>query len=365
MRILHVSTIIEWRGGDSQMLTTYNILKDYQDIDQYILCPTGSVLESKCLDQKIPHYTASRNSKFSIAFIKQLIRVVKKEKIDILHVHDSNAFSLSLLALKFLKNVKFVYSRKRNNRIKKNYFKNLKYNNNRIERIVCVSKAVKEVLLPVVKKPDKIDVIYDGIDITKYNPKKTREILKADYNIPEETKVIGNVAGLTRQKDLFTFLKAAKEIQSNFKGDIKFLIVGQGPLEEELKAYANKLGIDKDIIFTGFRSDVPKILPEFDLFMISSETEGLPLSVMEAFACKVPVVATAAGGTGEAVIHETTGMISPVKNSEMLASNALKILENMELKEKVIKNGYELVHEKFTLEVMQKAYYNFYKSLSS
>lgn len=345
------------------MLTTYNILKDFSDIDQLILCPSGSVLESKCIDLNIPHYTAERKSKFSLAFIKQLINVVRNDNVDVLHVHDSNAFSLSMLALKFLKDVKFVYSRKRNNRIKKNYFKNLKYNNKRINSIVCVSNAVKEVLLPVVEKPEKIKVIYDGIDVSKFNPKKSREILEKDYDISPDTTIIGNIAGLTKQKDLFTFIEAAKEIKSSHHGKIKFLIVGQGPLEKELKDFRDDLGLQEDVIFTGFRKDVPEILPEFDLFMISSETEGLPLSIMEAFACKVPVVATAAGGTGEAIENKITGMISPVKDAAALAKNVLLTLNDPELKNSMIENAYELVHQKFTLEVMQKEYYEFYKNL--
>ncbi|MFZ0490670.1 MAG: glycosyltransferase [Salegentibacter sp.] len=363
MKILHVSTIIEWRGGDSQMLTTFNILKGFADIEQVILCPSGSVLESKCKEAGIPHYSASRKSKFSVPFIQQLINVVKEEKVDVLHVHDSNSFSLSLVALKFLRDVKFVYSRKRNNHIKKNYFKNLKYNNDRINRIVCVSDAVRNVLLPVVKNPEKIEVIYDGIDVAKFGPKSSREIIEKDFNITPDTFVIGNIAGLTKQKDLKTFLDAAKKIKEKHPGKLKFLILGKGPLEEEIKAYTAQISMEDDVIFTGFRSDVAEILPELDLFLNSSETEGLPLSIMEAFACKVPVAATAAGGTGEAIQNKITGMISPVKEPEELANNALLLIQNEELKKEIIENAYNLVHKKFTLDVMQKEYAEFYRSL--
>ena len=71
MNILHISTINEWRGGDAQMLTTYNLLKDKTDLKQYILCPTGSVLAEKCEAQAIPYFTASRQSKFSFPFLRQ------------------------------------------------------------------------------------------------------------------------------------------------------------------------------------------------------------------------------------------------------------------------------------------------------
>ncbi len=363
MKILHVSTIIEWRGGDNQMLTTYSILKPHLDLQQFIFCPETSVLQQKCIELSIPHFTASRNSRYSIAFIKKLYKILKEQQIEVLHVHDSKAFSMSLLLIKFFPKLKLVYSRKRNNKVHKNFFKVLKYNHHRIDRIVCVSQAVKNVLKPVLKSENKVQVIYDGIDVKNFSHSLDSGILRSDYNIPKDAFIIGNIASLTSQKDLFTFLDAAKIILAETKNELKFLIVGQGPLEKELKAYAKELGVQKDIIFTGFRTDIPKILPELDLFLLSSETEGLPLSIMEAFACKVPVVATAAGGTGEAISNGNTGMISPIKDPNKLAANTLKIINDPELRNKVIANAFELVNSKFTLDVMEQNYYKFYKNL--
>ncbi|CAN5212857.1 glycosyltransferase family 4 protein [soil metagenome] len=362
MRILHVSTIREWRGGDNQMLTTYNILKGHPELSQVILCPENSVLLQKCKDEGIPVYSAPKNSKFSLVFLKTIIRVIKKENIDVLHVHDSTALTLSLLALRFLSKVKLVYSRKRNNRIKSNFFKKLKYNNPRITRIVCVSQAVKDVLLPVLKNPEKAIVIYDGIDVNKFANPTTTPNLRREYRLKPDSILIGNIAGLTRQKDLFTFLDAAEIILKDNE-DINFVIVGEGPLGDELKDHAIKLGISDRVFFAGFRKEIPSILAEFDIFLISSETEGLPLSVMEAFAAKVPVVATNAGGTGEAVKHGITGMISPTKEAGELAINTKELLQNPTLRASIIENAFELVQENFTLQVMEKEYLAFYKSL--
>src|SRR5690606_23345232 len=133
----------------------------------------------------------------------------------------------------------------------------------------------------------------------------------------------------------------------------------------ELKDYAIKLGISDRIFFAGFRSEIPSILAQFDIFLLSSETEGLPLSVMEAFAAKVPVVATNAGGTGEAVINRNTGMISPVKDADALAANVLEVLNDPALAEKMKQNAFQLVNAKFTLEVMEREYYAFYRSIET
>jgi glycosyltransferase involved in cell wall biosynthesis len=365
MKILHISTIVEWRGGDKQLLTTYEILKSEKDIEHFILCPEGSVLAGKCKEMSIPYFTAPRNSKFSIPILKKIIKVVKAENIDVIHVHDSTALSLTLLAIKFLPGVKLVYSRKRNNIVKNNFVKKLKYNSNRINHIICVSQAVKDVLIPVLTKPEKAQVIYDGIDVDEISRHPGSNLLREQYNIDKETLIIGNIAGLTRQKDLFTFIDAANSILKQSKVKMKFFIVGEGILENDLKEYSKSLNLSENIIFTGFRNDVNKILPEFDIFLISSETEGLPLSILEAFACKVPVVATAAGGTGEAVKNGVTGMISPIKDGNALAENVMEVLDNPEMAEILKKNAFQLVNEKFTLEVMKREYYKFYKSLET
>jgi len=363
MKILHISTIREWRGGDNQMLTTYNILKDHRELSQIILCPEDSVLFQKCKKGKIPVFSAPRKSKFSLAFLKTIIKVVKEENVDVIHVHDSTALTLSLFSLKFLPKVKLVYSRKRNNKVKSNYFKKLKYNNPRITKILCVSQAVKEVLLPVLKDPNKAVVIYDGIDVNKFSNPTISTNLRSEFRLKPECILIGNIAGLTRQKDLFTFLDAAELILKDNKEDINFVLVGEGPLEGELKDYAIKLGISDRVFFAGFRREIPSILAQFDIFLLSSETEGLPLSVMEAFAAKIPVVATNAGGTGEAVKQGITGMISPVREAAPLARNVKELIQNPALKSLIVSNAFKLVHQKFTLEVMEKEYAAFYKSL--
>lgn len=365
MKILHISTILEWRGGDKQLITTINILKGYKDLEHYVLCAEGSVLAQKCKAENISYYTASRKTKFSLPFLKKIIEVVKKEKIDTIHVHDSNALSLATIAVKFLPKVQLVYSRKRDNRIKNNFLKRIKYNNPRITSILCNSQAVKNVMVPILNNPEEVKVIYDGVNVkesAKHNPS---QILRNEFNIDADTLIIGNFAGLTRQKDIFTFLNAARLILDHSDRKIKFIIVGEGPLEAELKEYSSSICINSEVIFPGFRNDFHNILPELDIFMLSSQTEGIPLSVLEAFACRVPVVATAAGGTGEVVKNRITGMLSPVKDAAALAANALEVINNNALTERLKKNAFELASDKFTLEVMEQEYYNYYRNLNS
>jgi L-malate glycosyltransferase len=363
MNILHIATIKEWRGGDSQLLNTYSLLESVPDVKQTILCPTGSVLSEKCQARQINHYTAAVNSGLSIPFVKKIRKVVRDEQIDIVHVHDSSAFSMVLLVINFFPNVKLVYSRKRNNRIANNFFKRVKYNHKRVNKIVCVSNAVRDVFDGVVKDMNKVVTIYDSIDVNFFASQKNTHRLKNEHKLPDDTILVGNIAGLTPQKDLFTFIDTADAILQKTDKNIKFVIIGEGELKSELIAYSNNKKIGEHIIFTGFRNDVHEILPELEVLLMTSVEEGLPLTIFEAFAAKTPVVTTRAGGTAEAVIHDKTGYLAEVKATDDLANGVLRIIGDDAYKEQISKNASELVVEQFNLDRMRNDYHNLYRGL--
>jgi L-malate glycosyltransferase len=107
--------------------------------------------------------------------------------------------------------------------------------------------------------------------------------------------------------------------------------------------------MQKDILFLGFRQDIPEILPELDAFLITSETEGLGTTILDAFACRVPVVATAGGGIPEIVKHNQTGMLAAVSDPDTLATHVLNVLTIDTLKHRLITNATAFLKE-FTKE---------------
>lgn len=363
MNILHINTTTEWRGGDMQMLTTYKLLKDHNDITQFIFCPLNSKISQELTAQHVPHETIDQKYKISFRYFKKILQIAKTKNIHILHAHDSYALTIATAVSFFCTNIKVVYSRKRNNKIKNNIIKKIKFNAKSIAKIVCVSAAVKEVLDPILKDKNKATVIYDGIDIGRFAAQANENILRNEFCLDGNTIIIGNIAALTPQKDLITFIDAAEVIIKRSNKKIIFFIVGDGDLKNTLVEYTKTKEINSYFIFTGFRDDIPKILPEFNILLMSSETEGLPLVIFEAFACKVPVVSTNAGGIGEAVIHKKTGMISPIKQAMPLADNILQLINDENLRDQIIQNALSLVSERFTLEIMSENYYQLYKNL--
>ena len=366
MKILNVTTIREWRGGDNQMYTIFKLLQDKKDIPQFILCPENSVLAQKCKADGISCYTYDRTRMKLVHATQEIIKICKEQKIDIIHVHDSSALNAALLSLLFLpKSVRILLSRKRNNPIKEKFLNKFKYSHKRIVKIVSVSKAVEAIFKNIVPDKERLVTIYDAVDVAKFAGKTSKNLLHEEYNLPPETKIVGNIAGLTDQKDIYTFIATAKKILQGKPASllVKFVVIGDGPLKEELLAYIKSEQLQDAIIFTGFKDNVMDLLPEFDVFLMTSISEGLPLTIYEAFASKIPVVTTNAGGIAEVVIEGETGFITELKDAKGLSEKVLKILLDSEISQKITSNAFELVKKNHDLEVMKKNYYEFYKTL--
>ncbi|HUH34698.1 MAG TPA: glycosyltransferase family 4 protein [Moheibacter sp.] len=364
MNILNITTITGLRGGDIQMHTVYQLLKSYPDLNQFILCPEDSDLYK--MNGKIDSHFIPYNKKNKIfSAIQPIIKTVKEKKIDIVHIHDSSALSAVLLAaLFFPANVKIILSRKRDKPIKKNFLGKIKYGNKKIVKIVCVSNAVAAIFKFVVKDQSKITTIYDGIDVQKFTKNQSKNLIHQALGLSNDTKIVGNVAALEKQKDILTFVAAAAYVKE--KGtfpNVKFVVIGEGKERAKIEAYIQERKLENDVFLLGFKKNVHELLPEFNVFMMSSISEGLPLTIYEAFACQIPVISTKAGGVPEAVIDRFSGLTSEIKDFESLGEKLIEILTNESLKQTMVKNAFQLVQEKFDLPVLRENYYQLYKTL--
>jgi glycosyltransferase involved in cell wall biosynthesis len=148
----------------------------------------------------------------------------------------------------------------------------------------------------------------------------------------------------------------------NYDQKVKFFVIGQGELENEIKEYVKKLKLEKYFIFTGFLKNIEEVLPSLDIFFISSKTEGLGTSVIDAFAAKVPVVGTKAGGIPELVKNLDTGLLAEVKDYKSLAENLFQLKKDDKLRDQLIENAY--VHSlQFNTKVMAEKYLNLYQEI--
>jgi glycosyltransferase involved in cell wall biosynthesis len=335
MRVVHLSAEKSWRGGEQQLAYLITEL-NHLGCKQLVVCKTNSAFENYCKSNDISYVSLPFKTQFDIYSSIKIKSIAKNFKAEIIHAHSSHAHSLAVWSYYLGNKTKIILSRKVDFAISNNLLSKIKYNCNGIKKIICVSIAVQKILIKSLKDPKITTVVYDGIDLNKFGDKGTH-ILRKEFAIGNDKLIIASTAALADHKDYPTFIKmiiALSEFQN-----LQFFIIGTGPLTNQLKQKVIELKLNEKIIFTGFRNDLDKILPDIDVFVLCSKTEGLGSSILDAFACGIPVVATAAGGIPELIIDNENGILVPIGNAELLAKSIAMILQNYTLKEKLIING--------------------------
>jgi glycosyltransferase involved in cell wall biosynthesis len=220
------------------------------------------------------------------------------------------------------------------------------------ERVIALSEAARRVEIERGgAAPDKITVIYNGIDIGLYPPVTPR--MRADARsrlaLPPAAALIGTVARLHPSKGVDDFVRAAARVLVRLPG-ARFVVVGDGGERTALDRLADELGIADKVHFVGERSDVRLLLAGLDLFVLASREEGLGTALLEAMAAGVPVVATSVGGIVEVVEHSVSGILAPPGDVDRLADSIVTMLDDRELADRLSKNGRQRIAEKFSIE---------------
>jgi glycosyltransferase involved in cell wall biosynthesis len=350
MKILHLTTATTWRGGEQQMAYLASCLALFGH-EQLVLCPAGSAVEARMKELSIPCHTYTKRGNIDFAFARKLSRLASEEQVSLIHLHESRAHTLGFLsALLFGNKVPMVVHRRVAFPVSNNIFSKLKYNHSSVSRIICISDKVKEITAPSIRNKNKLVTIYSGVDLARFKDKLPTGILHREYDIEAKVKIIGNIAALTSEKDFYTFIDTA-EILLSKRNDLVFMIIGDGPLSQDLQAYINERSLQGKVILTGRHNDVPDILPELSVLLVTSLAEGLNTTILDAFACKVPVVATETGGIPEIVHHRETGLLAAIKNSGMLAEMTSLLLEDVVLRKRLVENAFQNL-SRFSVEEM-------------
>ena len=224
---------------------------------------------------------------------------------------------------------------------------------------IAVSEEVQHSIIKHrITRRNKLLVIRNGVDLNCGStgggqPDKTREVL----GIPANHKVVGNVAHIRPEKGHDYLMRAAKIVLDRYP-DVTFVIVGRENMNGEigrLEELAAGLGIRKRVIFTGFRQDVSNIMCIFDLFVLSSLYEGLPLALLEAMSMGKPAVAPQVGGIPEVIKDGQNGLLVQPRNPEELAEKILQLLQDHVLRSKMSQNAAQVVRERFSIQEMVRS----------
>jgi glycosyltransferase involved in cell wall biosynthesis len=225
----------------------------------------------------------------------------------------------------------------------------------RCDLVVFNSNGEKDNFKKILRiSPKKSEIIATGIPIRKFSNKLNT---KKSFGIPQKTEVIGFIGRFVKIKGIDYLIKAASLIKNS---NVQFMLVGDGPQKEHIFNLVKNLKLEKNFIFTGFRHDIENVLSAIDIFVISSISEGLPTSLLEAMAsCKACVVTD----IGLPIRDKETGMVVPPKNPERLAQTLETLIADPNLQKRLGHRAQKYVRETCTLEKVAKRHIEIFTNL--
>jgi glycosyltransferase involved in cell wall biosynthesis len=229
-----------------------------------------------------------------------------------------------------------------------------------VDRIVAVSSNLRDILIERIGAPTKkLEVLINGIATDLFDRRPKSQALIDEFGIDKNTKIIGTVARLDAIKDQMTMIKAVELLLADGL-DCRLFLVGDGPEREQLTAYIHQQQLEKKVTITGTRTDVPDFLNLFDLFVLSSLSEGTSISLLEAMASGVPPVVTRVGGNPAVVTDGTDGLVIDPGDPRRLADAMGKILQDPDLGRRFSDSSIAKVRRDYSIHRMVRSYSEIY-----
>lgn len=364
MRVLHIDTEMTWRGGQNQTRLLIEGLLN-QSFDVYLAAPRDSAM-AHAMQGRIPVLELDLRSGFDWRAGKQIGKFCRSELIDLMDAQSGKAHNLALIAKRYAKDTRLIIHRRVDYRPSGHIFNKLKYCTKKVDRYVAISDAIGRILVDFGVKPERVKVVKSAASPMSFNY-ESKEAAKRAYAARLSLSIgkvwIGNASALSEQKDYPTLLRAfsrLKKIQLPFLG----LIAGTGNQEASLKKLAKELGLTSDeLIFLGFRDDVPDFLQALDIFALSSQDEGLGTVILDAYQAGCCVAATEVGGIPEIVEHARSGLLAPRFDDDMFAQNLQRLMENESLRKLYADTGQRKVSKEFSVGQMIKGNIDVYRDV--
>ncbi len=291
----------------------------------------------------------------------KLSRIIRQWKPEVVHAHDPHAVAMAGLALSFSApepRPRLVASRRVDFHLQKHSFSRWKYR--QVDLFIAASDAIRQVLVQDGIPARQIVVVHDGIDVAKIGRLPALDI-RAEFWLPHGAPVVANVGALVPHKGQKYLVEAMTHVLREVP-DAHVIIFGEGELRGALERQIKDLHLEKHVLLAGFRPDVLQLVKTADFFVMSSVTEGLGSTVLDAMAMKLAVVGTRAGGIPEAVSEGTTGLLVPPAHAGDLAKAMVRLLKDSALRTRMGEAGLSHVTEHFGVARMLQGTLDAYRA---
>jgi glycosyltransferase involved in cell wall biosynthesis len=348
---LHIDTARTWRGGQNQVLLTVNGLRAAGHRAMLVAHPSGELRRRS--EEGLELVPLAPDHELDLKAGWRLSRLLKRVKPDIIHAHDPHGVAMASVALSMSSTTqtpRLVVARRVDFRLKRNSFSRWKYR--QVDLFIASSEAIRQILIRDGVEADRAVTVHEGIDVGRMAHIEAANV-RAEFFLPHGAPVIGNVAALVPHKGQRHLLDAMPHVIREVP-DARLVVLGEGELRSELEQQVKHLHLEHHVVMPGFRPDVLALIKGFDLFVMSSETEGLGTSLLDAMAAAKACVGTSVGGIPEVIDDGETGLLVPPHDPLALASAIVRLLTDEALRLRMGEAGLARVASRFSVEQMVK-----------
>ena len=362
---LHIDTARTWRGGQNQVLLTVNGLRAIGQRAALVAHPDGEL--RRRVDEGLELVPIAPRTEMDLSAAWRLARVVKRLQPDVIHAHDPHGVAMASLALSLGsasapggRAPALIASRRVDFHLKGNSFSRWKHR--QVDCFIAASNAIRKMLVADGVPEQHVVTVHEGIDVEHVAAAPPVNVHEAFF-LPHHAPVVGNVGALVPHKGQRHLIEAAHLVVQQLP-DVRFVILGEGELREPLERLVREHHLEKHVFLPGFRLDVIGCIKGFDLFVMSSVTEGLGTSLLDAMACSKAIVGTNAGGIPEVVDDGVTGLLVEPRDHHGMAAAIVELIRNDQRRQQMAAAGFERVSARFTVERMVAETANVYRRVA-
>lgn len=363
VKVLHVIWSLD-QGGAEQVVMNLARSLDRREFESIVCCLNDKGRYAEGLEKEgIKVIALQKRPKMDLAVIFKLAKVICGENIDVVHTHLFTSNLWGRIAA-WLTGVPVISTEHNLDTWKSRYH----FIADRIlsmvnRRIIFVSRKVEEFYKKEISSlQGKSHVLYNGIDVSKFVETSDEKSLREQWGIGKDVILIGTVGRLVPQKKQVDFLEVIRLLKQENQ-NVFGVLVGDGPLREELTVLAREKGIEQSVRFLGFHSHMPAVYRTLDIFILSSEREGFPMTVLEAMVSGVAVIATNVGGVSECIKDSIDGFLVKVGDVKTMAEIVKWLIQEPALKEKIAVTAKKKIMDFFSSQKMARDHEKLYQEV--
>jgi glycosyltransferase involved in cell wall biosynthesis len=364
-KVLHV--VISMVVGGAERLVYDMVRHPLFSTNKPIICCMDELgeLGEKLRSQGYRVYVKGRRPGFDWEMIAWLRSIIKLEHIEVVHAHQYSPLFYTVPAAWLAGGVRVVYTEHGRFFPDRKSWKRSLLNPlwaKGVRHLVSISEATANAMATYDNLPHhRIRIVHNGIDCSATHPTVDQAAKKRELGLPESCRVIGTAARLNSIKNIQMMVRAHKIVLQQ-EPECWLVIAGEGEEKHHLENLAAEIGSAHRIKFIGLRFDLPEIYQLFEVFLLSSYSEGISVTLLESMAAAVPAVVTDVGGNKEVVVPDETGFLVSVDDDRLLANKVCMLLDDPLLTKRMGAAALKRVNEEFSLDKMMHAYLGLYRN---